>query len=435
MTISLPENMANPLNLSVIGLNSGTSMDSVDIVLCRFKQDDPASPLHLQLVLYDEMPMPVDLKNRVLRLIRDNESSPEELSQVNVQLGITFADATTAFCKKHDINLKSEIDLVASHGQTIWYVSNPGPDQTKSVLTMAEGAYIAQKLSKTVVSDFRISEQSVGRQGAPMIAFFDGLLLAHPTKMRICQNIGGIANSCFIPPESAGGLDKIFDFDNGPGNIFIDAAMRHFTDGQMEYDVDGEWGKKGTADEEMVANFLENESYFKRALPKTTGRELFGDGVSIGLIEEGLRRGLSKYDIIATITRITAQAIVNDYNRFGAGLPPIDELYLCGGGAHNPNIVNYIQQSFPNLKILPLSITGIPGGAKEAVTFAFQGLEAILGRPLIIPDRVENKVPVVVGKVTPGPNYRKLQAVSSNYGINYEDDYLPPVRKLIIDKE
>lgn len=431
MTVQVQEGSSESLDITVLGMNSGTSMDGIDLALCRFTQQTPESTLHLQLLKYDEEPMPDWLKKRVLRIIKDNESSPEELSQVCVYLGQEFGDAGLKFCKKHGISIDS-IDVVASHGQTIWFVTDPAPGQTRSALTMAEGSYICQKLGKTVVSDFRISEQSVGRQGAPMIAFFDGLLLVHPTKLRACQNIGGIANVCFIFPESEGGLDKVFDFDTGPGNIFIDAAMRHFTDGELEYDRDGEWGCKGKVDQSIVDEFL-SKPYFSKLPPKTTGRELFGDSVALELIGLCEKKGLSKYDIIATITRITAQAIVDDYKKYAPRA--VDELYMCGGGAFNPNIVNFIQQSFPDMKILMLDQGGVPAGAKEAITFAFQGMDAILGRPLIVPDRVESKDPVIVGKINAGPNYRQLQLKSAAFGKGYEHaPYLPPVRKLIVDQ-
>ena len=422
------------LDVNVMGLNSGTSIDGIDVVLCRFRQASVTAPLHLSVVKYDEMEMPAELKERVLRMIKENSTSLEEVSQISALLGMAFAKAASDFCTKHSID-KSSIDIIGSHGQTMWYVPVPNPknNQCRSVMTLGEACYIAQEMETTVVSDFRISEQSVGRQGAPMIAFFDSLLLVHPTKLRACQNIGGIANVCIIYPENKGGLKKCFDYDTGPGNVFIDAAMRHFTNGEQEYDKDGEWGKQGEVDQEMVDEYLAQE-YFQRQPPKTTGREYFGDQEALSLIEKGLQKGLLKYSVIATLTRITAQSIVNDYRRYAPG--PIDELFLCGGGAFNPNITEFIQSSFPDMKLILLDETGISGSSKEAVTFAFQGLEAILGRPLIVPDRVESSTPVVVGKVAPGKNYRHLQKLSSQFSLSVGDlGHLPPVTKLVVDTE
>ncbi len=364
-------------------------------------------------------------------MLRETKTTPSQMSQVNVQLGHMFADAIDTFCAKFNVE-KSSIDLVGSHGQTIWLLSMPKKGETRSAFCLGEGTVISAATGITAVTDFRMAEQAVGRQGAPLVALIDGLLLHHPTKWRICQNIGGIANLCIIPPDSEGGVDRMVDWDCGPGNMFIDHAMRYFTNGKMEYDRDGEWGARGTVDQAIVDAFLENNWYVNHSPPKTTGRETFGDNEGQMLVSQCLEKGLSKYDTVATITRITAQNIVRQYQTFFKDWKKIDEIFMCGGGARNPNIIQYLQRNLPTMQIRSLDETGVPSDAKEAVSFAQQAVEAVLGRAALVPVNSDTLTPnTISGKIAPGLGWRRLMRMCAEFGS--DDGRLPMVKEIVVD--
>jgi len=427
------------LDLAVLGMNSGTAMDGIDCALVRYRQASPTAPLHMEVLKYDEIPVPQRMKKPILKMLRETQTTPSAMSQLNVQLGQMFANAVREFCTKHQVAMDS-IDLIGSHGQTIWLLSMPKDGETRSAFCLGEGTIISALTGITTVTDFRQAEQAVGRQGAPLVALIDGLLLRHPTKTRLCQNIGGIANLCLIPADANGGVDAMVDWDCGPGNMFIDAAMRHYTDGAQEYDKDGEWGAQGTVNQRIVDAFLSTNEYINHPPPKTTGREVFGDNECAEIISACETAGCSKYDTLATITRITAENIVRQYRtflpRYGIDPDGIDEIFMCGGGAHNPNIMTYLRQALPTARICTLDETGVPADAKEAVSFAQQALEALLGRAALVPVNSDSLVPnCISGKIAPGRKWRELMGMCVAFGESWDGDGpLPTVKEMVVDR-
>jgi 1,6-anhydro-N-acetylmuramate kinase len=205
-------------------------MDGVDLVLVHFTQDSPTAPLNMQLLQYDEYPMPQSLKQRVLRLIKENKTTPEEIAIVNIQLGEVIADAVHSFAKSKRFDLAKDVDIIAGQGQTIWHLPLPElfeGDQVRAHLDMAEIAIIAAKTGATALGNFRVSDMALGRQGCPLFAALDSLLLNHLTLNRAVQNIGGIANFSVLPK---GNVEGCYDFDTGKGmDVLTEMTTRVLT--------------------------------------------------------------------------------------------------------------------------------------------------------------------------------------------------------------
>lgn len=205
-------------------------------------------------------------------------------------------------------------------------------------------------------------------------------------------------------------------FDTGPGNVLVDAAIRILSDGQLHYDHNGASGAKGESEinNAVVEQFLASEPYFRAKLPKTTGRELFSDDMARELVQEMQASGMSNDAIISTVTRITAESIARAYEDFvipllGEG-GNIDEIYICGGGAYNPNILKHLRARFPKSKVMKLNDAPMKlnPSAKEAVMFALLGFLALCGRTVPTAACSETHEPAVMGVITPGDNYHRI---------------------------
>jgi 1,6-anhydro-N-acetylmuramate kinase len=398
----------------------GLSMNVIHCVHVHYTQAKGSNVLRMEILNFGSTPPSPPLKQRVLRLINEKVTTSEQIAQINYQLGEQFAQAIHAFCAEYEIDLASQVDLISSHGQIIWHLPiahlASNGNSTRTHLEMAEMAIIAARTGKTTVGHFRVGDQAYGRQGGPLTAFLDSLLLVDPHVTRVCQGIGDIATTCFIP---AGDVEGCYQYDSGPGTILIDAAVRYFTDGEKENDENGLMGLSGAVQQQFVDEFL-TQPYFAQSIPKSCGREMFCDSVSYDLCERMSDNAISPDDCVATITRITAQSILQHFRMY-APVRGIDEIFLYGEGSLNPNIVDYLRQELPTVRLRTLEEIGIPGEAKEAVAFAQLGLDCLLGRPTIVPQRVETRAPAIIGQIQPGRNWRKLVRHASTF---WDDEQL-----------
>ena len=379
----------------VLGLMSGTSVDAVDAAVVEVDEDDEG--LALRVLGYHEGEIDEELRRRVHALFSPERSRVDEVCEVNVLLGETFARAGANALRETGV----QADLVASHGQTVWHQVAPG--RTRSTLQLGEPSVLAERLGVTTVADFRPRDIAAGGQGAPLASWADALLFGDDRLARAVQNIGGIGNVTWVPPGAQS--EAMLAFDTGPGNALIDHAAWRLSGGMLRYDEDGALAAAGRVDDRLLAELLAHP-YFAEQPPKSTGRELFGAQFADPIIERAQANGFSRADILATLTAFTAHSIADQYRRFLPGRP--DEVIVGGGGSRNPVLMRLVGELLDPAQIRLHEEFGLPSLGREAIYFALLGYEALHGRPNTIPSCTGATHAVVMGKIVPGANYRRL---------------------------
>lgn len=378
----------------LVGLMSGTSADGIDAACVEIAGQPPH--IRYRMLSHVSHPHPSDLRARIFAAFRPETATVDKLCALNFELGEAFAEAALAAVRAAGLR-PDQVDAIGSHGQTVWHIP-PGGEQTPSTLQLGSPSVIAQRTGITVVSDFRSRDMAAGGQGAPLVPYVDFLLLRHDTLSRAVQNIGGIGNVTYLPAGAAD-ASGVVAFDTGPGNMLMDYAAQRATDGMLQYDKDGLLAAAGRIDEQLLDQWME-DSYFAMKPPKSTGRETFGVQRGKVLYEQGLARSLSPENIIATLTAYTARSIADSYRRFLPRLP--DEVLLCGGGAYNPALTDFIARELPVCRVKTCDEAGLPSQAKESIAFAILAYETLHRRPGNLPSATGAACPVVLGSVTWG---------------------------------
>ena len=379
----------------IVGLMSGTSVDGVDAALVRVSGTGRGT--RAETVAFLEFPFPPDLRSRVLALSH-GDGNAETVSRLNGDLGHLFADATLALLASAHVAY-DQIDAVASHGQTVSHtgpVTQTAPSETQgATLQIGEAAIIAQKVGVPVVSDFRAADVALGGQGAPLVPYADWCLLTHETKTRCVQNIGGIGNVTYLPADAQ--AEAVRGFDTGPGNMMIDRAAQHVTNGALRFDEGGRLAAQGSQGKALLQkspwDFLMAHPFLAQAPPKSAGREEFGEA----FFQEVLGHG-DNTNLVFALTVYTAQTIADAYTRFLPRMP--DEVIVGGGGAKNPVLMKLLRELLSPIPVLTHEDLGMNSDSKEAVAFAVLANETLQGIAANLPSVTGAKRPTILGKIT-----------------------------------
>jgi anhydro-N-acetylmuramic acid kinase len=367
----------------VIGLLSGTSADGTDAALCEIAGFGENTGLVARAFVTTPFPRP--LRERIYRV---SQADASELTDLDVMLGEAFADGARAVADAAGVAM-TDVDLIGSHGQTA--VHHPrSAGLLGATLQIGEAAVIAERTGCPVVSDFRVRDVAAGGEGAPLVPLVDHLLFRKPGRRRALQNIGGIANVTLVAER----LEDLVAFDNGPGNMPLDTVARAASQGREAFDRDGARAARGDIDAGLLTE-LHRHPYLSQRLPKSTGRETFGKDFVYPLLTRFQGR---HDDLLATLTRFTAETIARSYREMLPAMP--DEVFVSGGGALNPTLMRHLTELLAPVPVTTSAALGVDPEAKEAIAFAVLANQTLFGQPGNIPAVTGAIGPRVLGKIS-----------------------------------
>src|SRR5271170_2980096 len=383
-----------------IGLMSGTSHDGVSAALVEL--DERARP-PAHVIAFHTFPYTARLRKELLAASADKKIGAAAISTLNFALGHELARAALEIAKRARIPI-STVAFIGSHGHTFFHLPprRAARGQLASTMQLGESAVIAATTGVPVVADFRTMDLALGGEGAPLAPLAHLWLFADPGRGRVVQNISGIANATYIPPRARIDSPDLIAFDTGPGNGMIDALASRISAGRLRMDRDGSIAARGHVSEPLLAKMMENP-YFRRRPPKSTGREEFGPRLLDRIVADGRRVNLVDYDLVATVTALTARSIADACRRFILPRGAVDQLIVTGGGAKNRTLMRMIKSELPNVEVVTAAEIGLDGDAVEAVAFAILGHEMLRGRPGNIPSVTGARAPAILGKLTLPP--------------------------------
>ena len=359
-----------------LGLMSGTSADGIDATLIEINESGIQVRGHL------DTPHPPALKQWILDLCHPGENEIDRLGTLDQQLGKAFAEAANQLLIQEKLS-PADITAIGSHGQTVRH--RPAGDHPFT-LQIADPNQIAERTGITTVADFRRRDMAVDGQGAPLAPAFHEAAFLSSQEKRLIINIGGIANISDLRDSQ---LTQ--GFDTGPGNSLMDGWIeRHLG---LEYDKDGDWAAGGLVDTPLLKRLM-SHAYLSKTPPKSTGREDFHMAwLDDQLAEEN--RSIPAQDVQATLLEFTCQTLAKHIQQY---TPAAEALYVCGGGAHNGQLMTRLEQvcQLPTRSTAEL---GIPPQQVEGAAFgwlAHRTLEHLQGN---CPAVTGARHPVILGGV------------------------------------
>ncbi len=362
---------------TIVGLMSGTSLDGLDIALCEISGVSKNTEVCLKK--FQTIPYSETVITEIRKVFAKKIIDFQHLAWLNEWIGMLHANMVLDCLKEWNVST-NEVDIIASHGQTVMHLPKNLTKQSNlknATLQIGDGDHIAVYTGITTISDFRQKHVAAGGDGAPLAIYGDYFLFGSEKENRIMLNIGGIGNFTFLPKNQ--NPEEVFVTDTGTGNTLIDAFVKfHFP--ELSYDQDAQMAHNGRVNHSLLIE-LKNNAFFKEPFPKTTGPELFNIDYIQKALENSNNQHLSIEDVLATLTRFSAETMAEAIHHIiKQTKATYDEftIYISGGGLHNPLMMHFLEELLP-IPLKKTSELGIAGDAKEAVLFAVLANETLMG--------------------------------------------------------
>ena len=368
-----------------IGLMSGTSLDGVDVALVAFTEQK-TQMLHSHFLAY-----PAALRAQILALQHPTENELENTALIGNALAKIYAEAVNQLLVDAQLS-SNQIVAIGCHGQTIRH--RPGfEDGIGFTLQIGNAALLSELTGITVISDFRSRDIAAGGQGAPLVPAFHQAVFADKQINRAIINIGGIANITFLgnSENASNKANDVYGFDSGPGNMLLDAWIKQHKN--LDYDANGDWASTGQVIPSLLSDMLA-EPYFALLPPKSTGRDLFNQA----WLQEKLlaNTALRPQDVAYTLVALTAHSI---YNALTQHCGEFNEVFVCGGGAHNRLLIALLQTLLGETKCDSTESLGIGVDWVEAIAFAWLAKQCINKKTANLAEVTGAKGPRILGAI------------------------------------
>jgi len=318
---------------------SGSSLDGLDLALCRFEQHDQVwsfECLESDTISYNTA--------FATRFIHAMAGTALELAQLDKDLG-TFIGKSAA-----QLASGKQVDLVASHGHTIFH-----KPEERLTTQIGSGAEISATSGLTTVCDFRTVDVALGGQGAPLVPVGETYLFPDYDAF---LNLGGIANISLHG-------ERITGYDVCICNQLLNSLAEEL---QLDFDSEGATARSGSIDLELLQQ-LNALPFHTLPPPKSLGREWFQE-VVLPLMTAS---SASIPDKLATAVEHIATQLAHSFREITCS-----KILVTGGGAFNV----YLMERLGSLTEKKLEIpTKQVVAYKEAMIFAFLGLLRYLELP------------------------------------------------------